>query len=323
MILHIGSKQTTDEGYILAGGTYSFGGGNGDVWLVKINSRGDVTWQKTFGGKNHESANFVQQTSDGGYVVAGNTLSFGGGDYDLWVLKIDSTGSAGSCPFEGTSTATGSNTDVTPATTTVTPGTSSVTGVNATIVPVEPDVTSTEVCPLIDKPLALKVGATRKRQGEGTITSRDGLIDCPEACQAAYNPGAMVTLTATPSVLSTFVGWKPASPGCEGTDPCQVTMDKKKSVKAVFQGPNKLKVVTTFKNEATGTVTSGDALITCPGTCEQSYILDAPVTLTANAGPDSTFVKWTGNPCKDEPTNVCTFEMNKNVTVKAIFEPIP
>jgi hypothetical protein len=77
-------------------------------------------------------------------------------------------------------------------------------------------------------------------------------------------------------------------------------MDKKKSVKAVFQGPNKLKVVTTFKNEATGTVTSGDGLISCPGDCEELYILIAPVTLTASPGPGSTFVKWTGNPCKDE-----------------------
>ena len=100
-------------------------------------------------------------------------------------------------------------------------------------------------------------------------------------------------------------------------------MDKKKSVKAVFQGPNKLKVVTTFKNEATGSVTSGDGLINCPGDCEEPYVLNAPVTLTATAGLGSRFVKWTGTPCKDELTNVCTFEMNKNITVKAIFEPIP
>ena len=100
-------------------------------------------------------------------------------------------------------------------------------------------------------------------------------------------------------------------------------MDKKKSVKAIFQGPNKLKVVTTFKNGATGTVTSGDALVNCPGDCEELYILNAPVTLTATDGAGPSFVKWTGKPCKDESTNVCTFNMNKNVTVKAMFEPTP
>jgi hypothetical protein len=119
------------------------------------------------------------------------------------------------------------------------------------------------------------------------------------------------------------MGWKPSSLACEGTDPCHVTMDKKKSVKAVFQGPNKLKVVTTLKQGATGTVTSGDGLINCPGDCDEQYILNAPVTLTATAEDGSTFVKWTGRPCKDELTNVCTFSMDKNATVKAIFQPNP
>jgi hypothetical protein len=100
-------------------------------------------------------------------------------------------------------------------------------------------------------------------------------------------------------------------------------MDEKISIKAIFQGPNKLKVVTTFKNGGAGTVTSGDALINCPADCEELYILNAPVTLTANEGVGSTFVMWTGKPCKDQQTNVCTFTMEKNATVKAIFEPTP
>ena len=74
---------------------------------------------------------------------------------------------------------------------------------------------------------------------------------------------------------------------------------------------------------ADGSVISGDALINCPTDCEESYILNAPVTLTATAGSGSMFIKWTGKPCKDEPTNVCNFEMDKNATVKAIFEPSP
>ena len=75
-------------------------------------------------------------------------------------------------------------------------------------------------------------------------------------------------------------------------------MDKKKSVKAVFQVPNKLKVVSTFKGQATGTVTSGDALVSCPGDCEESYILKAPVTLTATAGVGSTFVSGPADPVR-------------------------
>jgi hypothetical protein len=69
-------------------------------------------------------------------------------------------------------------------------------------------------------------------------------------------------------------------------------------------------------------VTSSDTLVNCPGDCDESYKLNTEVTLTANAGSDSRFVKWTGNPCKGEATNQCTFPMDKNYTVKAIFDRV-
>jgi hypothetical protein len=216
-----------------------------------------------------------------------------------------------------------SDTTVTGVDTTAVPVDTAVTGVITTATVNDSSASASQWCPLTDDAQRLKVGTTRKKKGEGTVVSAEGLIACPDTCQQDYNTGLAVTLYANPATLSTFIGWKPASLGCDGTDPCQVTMDKKKSVKAIFQGPNKLKVVTTFKNNATGAVTSGDTFINCPGDCEELYILDAPVTLTANAGADSMFVKWTGKPCKDESTNVCTFEMNKNATVKAIFVPSP
>ncbi|RDE17423.1 MAG: hypothetical protein C4K49_02885 [Candidatus Thorarchaeota archaeon] len=83
---------TTDGGYIVAGYTYSFGAGSMDAWVLKLNSTGGVTWQKTYGGTSGDEANSVQQTADGGYVVAGNTGSFGAGGSDVWVLKLNSTG---------------------------------------------------------------------------------------------------------------------------------------------------------------------------------------------------------------------------------------
>ena len=306
---YVGSiQQTGDGGYIVTGETDSFSAGGRDAWIMKLDGSGNVTWQKTYGGTDYDYGYSIQQTGDGGYVVAGGTASFNAGNDDIWLIKLDGNGSTGSCPFEGISTALVNDTVATVTETAAITGTTSVTGADTTAVPADSSATPTEICPLSDKPLTLKVGATRKRQGDGIIASSDGLIDCPGACQVPYNQGAMVTLSATPSALSTFLGWKPASPGCEGTNPCSITMDKKKSVKAVFQGPNKLKVVTSFKNGGTGTVTSGDAFINCPGDCEEPYILNAPVTLTANAGAGSTFVKWTGNSCKDESTNVCTFE---------------
>jgi hypothetical protein len=316
-------QQTSEGGYVVAGGTYSFGKGQNDAWLLKLDASGNVAWEKTYGGPGGDTAYAVQPTSDGGYFMAGNNTSFGAGFTDLWVLKLDENGSTGTCPSEGISTADVTVTTVTATVSTAGTGTTSVTGVDTTVVPANSSATTSTICIFSDTQLRLKAGITKKRQGEGTVTSIDGFIDCPGSCEAQYPQGLDVTLSATPSLLSTFLGWKPSSPGCEGTDPCQITMDKKKTVKAIFQGPNKLKVVTTFKNDATGTVTSGDTLINCPGDCEKPYILNAPVTLTANEGIGSTFVKWTGKPCKDESTNVCTFEMNKNATVKAIFDLNP
>jgi hypothetical protein len=85
-------QQTTDGGYIVAGFTNSFGAGNNDVYLVKTDVNGDSLWTRTYGGSNHEMAQCVRQTSDGGFVVAGHTLSFGAGQYDVWLLKTDANG---------------------------------------------------------------------------------------------------------------------------------------------------------------------------------------------------------------------------------------
>ncbi len=85
---------TSDGGYIVAGYTDSFGAGDDDVYVLKLNSSGDTIWTRTFGGIDYDYAYSVAQTADGGYILAGYTESFGVSGEDIYLIKTDSLGFA-------------------------------------------------------------------------------------------------------------------------------------------------------------------------------------------------------------------------------------
>lgn len=85
-------RETSDGGYIIAGYTYSLGAGEADVYLVKTDSQGWEEWNMTFGGSEDDDGYSVQETSDGGYIIAGSTESFGAGGWDVYLVKTDSQG---------------------------------------------------------------------------------------------------------------------------------------------------------------------------------------------------------------------------------------
>lgn len=113
--LALSIQQTSDGGYIMAGcsgssangdvtpvnhGTSAFGLDNFDYWIVKLNSTGSIVWNKLLGGSNSDVAYSIQQTADGGYIIAGMATSSLNGDVsytnhgleDYWIVKIDGTG---------------------------------------------------------------------------------------------------------------------------------------------------------------------------------------------------------------------------------------
>ena len=87
-------EQTADGGYILAGWTNSFGAGSWDVYVVRTDANGDTLWTRTFGGSSTDRAYYAQETTWGGYIIAGETYSFGAGSYDLYLIRTDQHGNA-------------------------------------------------------------------------------------------------------------------------------------------------------------------------------------------------------------------------------------
>ncbi len=80
-------QQTADGGYILTGIK------NEDVWLLKLDQFGNKQWEKTLGGSASDWGSSIQQTTDGGYIIVGRTYSYGNGQFDVWLIKTDNTGS--------------------------------------------------------------------------------------------------------------------------------------------------------------------------------------------------------------------------------------
>jgi len=100
--------QTSDGGYALIGESFSNisfektenSRGQSDFWLVKLDKAGNIQWDKTIGGSGTEYIDHIEQTSDGGYILAGSTDSYMSGEksedsrgaVDYWVVKLDANG---------------------------------------------------------------------------------------------------------------------------------------------------------------------------------------------------------------------------------------
>ena len=167
-------------------------------------------------------------------------------------------------------------------------------------------------------PQALTVRKVSVQKGAGTVTSDPDGINCGTTCKADFDYKASVVLTAVADDGSVFSGWLPAGI-CRGTGTCTVTMDKAKTISAVFTGPQTLTVRKVSVRKGAGTVTSDPEGIDCGDTCSAEFDYKTPVTLTAEADDGSTFVGWSPTSPTCRGTGTCTVTMDRAKAITARF----
>ena len=213
------TQQTSDGGYIVLGETESFGAGNGDIWILKLTSYGNIEWQKTYGGSQAEEASSIQQTVDGGYLVAGSTDSYGAGEQDIFILKLFPNGDINSpCGFVKESNAEVSDTSIIPTNTYLDPVDIALFSVETNIAPIESEAVVYSLCSGVQHTLSL--------------TASSGGTTNPQPGTYIYDYAERTTISTQTDSGYNFIGW---SGDVLSTDKfLSVTMDSDKSIKANF-----------------------------------------------------------------------------------------
>jgi hypothetical protein len=213
-------QQTGDGGYIVAGDTESFGAGMSDIWVLKLDSNGATVWQRTYGGSGGDVARTIQQTDDGGYIVAGYTESYGAGANDFFVLKLYSDGNVDpSCGLVGSSEATIADTYISPENTNIIPQDTNIIPFETSASPYDTEASVYSICP--PQEYTLNISANYR-----------GTTD-PSPGSYRYDIGEVVTVTAIANSGYKFSEWSGDVTGKD--NPVTITMDSDKSVTANFK----------------------------------------------------------------------------------------
>ena len=212
-------QKTFDGGYIVAGTSYSFVVGNWEFWILKLNILGAIEWQKTYGGGQIEEAKSIQQTIDGGYIVAGTTDTYGAGKRDYLILKLFSNGDISpACRFISDSNAEVFDTGITPLDSYL-------------------DTENFDIFQKKDITVSLQnseavVYSLCSGQHTLSITTSSGGTSEPPAGTYIYDHAVRTSINPNPDEGYIFIGW---SGDVTSTDSLiSITMDSDKSVKANF-----------------------------------------------------------------------------------------
>jgi len=263
-------QQTSDGGYIVIGETSSFGAGSSDIWILKLSSDGDIEWQKTYGGTSYDEALSIQQTNDGGYIVAGSTDSFGAGSSDVWILKLTSSGDIGwqktyggsgsdsassiQQTSDGGYIVTGyiiswgagsrdfwvlklsSDGDINPRCSFIRSSNAEVSDTDISsedtnITPMYKDITPQDTNIIPQDTDATVYNLSSEKPLLGILTSGGGTT-VPAPGTYIHEPGTEITITAFPRDGYSFGGWSGDASG--ETSPITIIMDSDKSIRADF-----------------------------------------------------------------------------------------
>jgi hypothetical protein len=324
-------QQTSDGGYIVAGNTYSYSDKEGDIWVLKLDASGNVSWQKTYGGTSSDFARTIQQTSDGGYIVAGETWSFGAGSCDAWVLKLDSAGA-----ITWQKTYGGAGVDQPSSIQQTSDGGYIVAGWTDSFGDIFFDniwiLKLDESGNVSWQKTYRQSGSESERADSIQQTSDGGYI---VSGYAIYGDAKILKLDSNGDVqncsaagISTPIVWDtyvfPADSSVVPSISAAILSDTNATISDSTTSPNMVCNVSQLHNltiikrgSGSGTFTSDPPGVNCTSTCGHLFIAGSVVTITAQPDPGSLFGGWFGNGCSGRGT--CMVTMDAEKTVQAFF----
>ncbi|MDH5784448.1 MAG: hypothetical protein OEZ16_02435 [Chromatiales bacterium] len=157
------------------------------------------------------------------------------------------------------------------------------------------------------------LNVTKTGTGSGTINSAPAGISCGADCVDVLPDGSVITLTATADAGFAFTGW--SGGGCSGIGECVITLNGDTAVSASFAPTFTL--TTILAGSGSGTISSSPAGINCGSDCNEVYGEGMVITLTPNAGVNSSFTGWSGGGCTG--TGPCDVTLTADTTVTATF----
>ncbi|MCK9447725.1 MAG: T9SS type A sorting domain-containing protein [Bacteroidales bacterium] len=308
-------QQTSDGGYIVAGESKSNDGdvtGNhdngeqlGDYWAVKLDATGNIQWEKSLGGSEQDWAYSIQQTFDGGYIVAGYSYSNDGdvsgnhGNSDYWAVKLDDSGT-----IQWQKTLGGNGWDVATATQQTLDGGYIIAGVSMSN---DGDVSGNHggadvwIVKLAGSGVTTYEITTSSEPAEGGTTTGGGI----------YNYGASVTVSAFANADYSFVNW--TEDGTEVSNHTEYTfiVTENRDLVANFEEIATHEITTSSEPAEGGTTTGGGI-----------YNYGASVTVSAFANAGYSFINWTEGGTEVSIHTEYTFVVTENRDLIANFEEI-